>query len=208
MNFKSLVLAVGVLGSTFSVASADTYTSANFSAGIFGGNANVSGPFSGVVFPGETFAGTFVYDNQLVPAAGSGFVNVNLSSFPDVVPGITFIVNGNSFTVNDPNAAIQYNNGHFNGFNFNYDFAFANDIYELKVSGGSLSVVLASDPLGHSFVNGYVNIGDSSLTGQTPFIPQVAAVPEPSTWAMMIFGFAGVGFMAYRRRNQAAALAT
>jgi len=28
------------------------------------------------------------------------------------------------------------------------------------------------------------------------------AVPEPSTWAMMILGFAGVGFMAYRRRNQ------
>jgi len=31
-----------------------------------------------------------------------------------------------------------------------------------------------------------------------------AAVPEPSTWAMMILGFFGVGFMAYRRRNQAA----
>ncbi|MBA2401019.1 MAG: PEPxxWA-CTERM sorting domain-containing protein [Bradyrhizobium sp.] len=28
------------------------------------------------------------------------------------------------------------------------------------------------------------------------------AVPEPSTWAMMILGFAGVGFMAYRRRSQ------
>jgi hypothetical protein len=35
----------------------------------------------------------------------------------------------------------------------------------------------------------------------------VAPVPEPSTWAMMILGFAGVGFMAYRRRAQAAALA-
>jgi PEP-CTERM motif len=30
----------------------------------------------------------------------------------------------------------------------------------------------------------------------------VAAVPEPSTWAMMILGFMGVGFMAYRRRGQ------
>jgi len=28
------------------------------------------------------------------------------------------------------------------------------------------------------------------------------AVPEPSTWAMLILGFAGVGFMAYRRKNQ------
>ena len=30
----------------------------------------------------------------------------------------------------------------------------------------------------------------------------VAAVPEPSTWAMMILGFAGIGFMAYRRKSQ------
>ena len=28
------------------------------------------------------------------------------------------------------------------------------------------------------------------------------AVPEPSTWAMLLLGFAGVGFMAYRRRNR------
>jgi len=28
------------------------------------------------------------------------------------------------------------------------------------------------------------------------------AVPEPSTWAMMILGFAGVGFMAYRRSRK------
>jgi hypothetical protein len=37
-------------------------------------------------------------------------------------------------------------------------------------------------------------------------VEAVAAVPEPSTWAMMILGFAGVGFMAYRRCNQSAAL--
>ena len=30
----------------------------------------------------------------------------------------------------------------------------------------------------------------------------VATVPEPSTWAMMILGFAGVGFMAYRRSRK------
>ena len=29
-------------------------------------------------------------------------------------------------------------------------------------------------------------------------------VPEPSTWAMMILGFAGVGLMAYRRKKQGA----
>lgn len=29
-----------------------------------------------------------------------------------------------------------------------------------------------------------------------------SAVPEPSTWAMMILGFLGLGFMSYRRKNQ------
>jgi hypothetical protein len=29
----------------------------------------------------------------------------------------------------------------------------------------------------------------------------IGSVPEPSTWAMMILGFAGVGFMAYRRKQ-------
>jgi hypothetical protein len=30
----------------------------------------------------------------------------------------------------------------------------------------------------------------------------VTGVPEPSTWAMMLLGFAGVGFMAHRRKGQ------
>jgi hypothetical protein len=38
------------------------------------------------------------------------------------------------------------------------------------------------------------------------FVPQVAAVPEPSTWAMMLLGFAGIGAMSYRRRKSAPAL--
>lgn len=32
----------------------------------------------------------------------------------------------------------------------------------------------------------------------------VAAVPEASTWAMMILGFCGLGFMAYRKQNRPA----
>ena len=33
----------------------------------------------------------------------------------------------------------------------------------------------------------------------TGAIGAVAAIPEPSTWAMMILGFFGLGFMAYRK---------
>jgi len=39
------------------------------------------------------------------------------------------------------------------------------------------------------------------------FVYSIAAVPEPSTWAMMILGFAGVGYMTYRRNRQATPLA-
>ena len=46
---------------------------------------------------------------------------------------------------------------------------------------------------------GLYNPGDQITQGGI-----TAAVPEPSTWAMMILGFAGVGFMAYRRRNHGA----
>jgi hypothetical protein len=35
-------------------------------------------------------------------------------------------------------------------------------------------------------------------------ISVTSGVPEPSTWAMMILGFAGVGYMTYRRRKVAA----
>jgi hypothetical protein len=39
----------------------------------------------------------------------------------------------------------------------------------------------------------------AEVTSQIP-----SGVPEPSTWAMMLLGFAGVGFMAYRRNSKPA----
>jgi uncharacterized membrane protein len=39
----------------------------------------------------------------------------------------------------------------------------------------------------------------------SPLLPQycgVSSVPEPSTWAMMLLGFAGLGFLAHRRRQK------
>jgi hypothetical protein len=42
------------------------------------------------------------------------------------------------------------------------------------------------------------------LLGDTAVRPVQTAVPEASTWALMILGFAGVGFMAYRRNSRPA----
>jgi hypothetical protein len=46
-----------------------------------------------------------------------------------------------------------------------------------------------------------INLNTFAFTATWTGFEQVAAVPEPSTWAMMILGFCGVGFMTYRRRN-------
>lgn len=67
----------------------------------------------------------------------------------------------------------------------------------------------ASYTLSFHYVNSYPRRGPftgSGLLVTEVGANQVAAVPEPSTWAMMIFGLAGVGFLAYRRRNQFAAV--
>jgi hypothetical protein len=51
---------------------------------------------------------------------------------------------------------------------------------------------------------GFKDLGPSNQQGDLLDSVTVTAVPEPSTWAMMILGFAGVGFMAYRRKNNVA----
>ena len=42
--------------------------------------------------------------------------------------------------------------------------------------------------------------GISSLT-----FTATTGVPEPSTWALMVLGFAGLGFAGYRRANKSRA---
>ena len=61
--------------------------------------------------------------------------------------------------------------------------------------------LFAGDPMHPMF-----NLGTFALTsivsGQSSIeISEVASVPEPSTWAMMILGAASLGFMAYNRKD-------
>ena len=44
-----------------------------------------------------------------------------------------------------------------------------------------------------------LNLGKNTLS----FDASLFAVPEPSTWAMLLLGFAGLGFAGYRRTRRA-----
>jgi hypothetical protein len=54
----------------------------------------------------------------------------------------------------------------------------------------------------HQLNDGGDNVLLAKIDGT--FVSNVGGVPEPSTWAMMILGFFGVGFMAYRQKGKAA----
>jgi hypothetical protein len=203
------------------LARADSYTEANFSGGIYPGNANVQPPFSGNGFTqGETFTGTFVFDDQLVPNASSGLDNVGFSSFPasSQIPAVTaFSFDLGSLAFNLSNeytgdeAAIQYNNGAFNGFSFLSDFSYKSNEYQLLISGGTFSVVQVDAngnpiPLGTTYISGYVNIGNSSLTGEQAYAPP-APVPLPPALGMLGASLAGLLLIARRRSIPATPLA-
>jgi hypothetical protein len=84
--------------------------------------------------------------------------------------------------------------------------------YWIGLSGTSTEIgwtSLTTGPLGPS---DQVLLGGDTVEGHPTNIYDLSfriegtlagAVPEPSTWAMMIIGFCGVGFMAYRRKGGA-----
>lgn len=73
--------------------------------------------------------------------------------------------------------------------------SYANTISISESSTGALYTPILGEP---GFVTGAAGPVTYDLTSLA------ADVPEPSTWAMMILGFSGLGFMAYRRRNKTA----
>jgi hypothetical protein len=76
-------------------------------------------------------------------------------------------------------------------------------LYDNFANGPTLS-----DGFKGSAYNGFIDFTGNPRDGHWAFdILNVdtavqASVPEPSTWAMMILGFCGLGFMAYRRKSK------
>jgi hypothetical protein len=78
----------------------------------------------------------------------------------------------------------------------------------LTSAGGTVDIKFTSFHYEGSCFSGCNGITiDRSLVSGDITTNAVNAVPEPSTWAMMILGFAGIGFMAYRRKSKPALMA-
>jgi hypothetical protein len=145
-------------------------------------------------------------------------LNVNATSFTDTGFSFTSLVNpasvqGTPGTAQNVNGHGTFNNtvDLFDGFTSSATSA----SYTLTNTSGtwaSAADVLTNNSLGfdaaaHIFAYNPNNIAGGAIV--TGFAAEaggsVANVPEPSTWAMLILGFIGVEFMAYRRNSQGTA---
>lgn len=140
--------------------------------------------------------------NLTPAAAASAIINIT----PDLVPGP-----GVTFTAATTSSNTPY--GSFsNGINGTFDQGGGNGVVgplDFDITGVTTANFFTANADGYNFAADV--LGPSGGTGAiangdfhfriTP--PLVTGIPEPSTWAMMILGFFGVGFMAYRRKSQA-----
>ena len=128
--------------------------------------------------------------------AGSAFNITGLVSDPsNHTPPNTGTAAGGAWVYNDVifTGPLRFD---YNGVVFSADNGFLYNLYTQNVNNPSFDGLLSTDS--NSDGTGTAHLGTGTIT---------AAVPEPSTWAMIILGFAGIGFMAYRR-NSKPALAT
>jgi hypothetical protein len=161
---------------------------------------------AGLLILGLAFIGTApkaanasIYDISLTSTDGSvsgtGVLNLSIpitTSTSNVplgdVTSITFNIEGQNFGTGFSTfslSAVQFLNGSLR------DISFSSAISGNQISLMTTATFSYTDALDHVTSTGTVTA-------------VAAAVPEPSTWAMMILGFCGVGFMAYRRKNQLA----
>lgn len=185
----------------FNAATAGHQTVENYSSGTAGQTIPNGGSFDGATYTtsgGPTLNGTII-SNQFNSFSG-------LSLGGDQSNGAAqFFFDGDSVTVTF--AASVYAIGVF--FNVNAN----SGNYILTAAGGTASTGSAAYDTSTFVFDGLVS--DTGFTSATfssnsggagtgsynipEIITAAVTVPEPATWAMMLLGFAGLGFAGYRR---------
>jgi hypothetical protein len=144
---------------------------------------NGPGGGSGTLTLNETSLGNL---NENAPTSGE--------SFAGTVDGIHFNISSSSYS----NWSINLAGGNFNNLGLESAGSPNPGVDILQTSGGNGYNIQVTQ--GNSLIY-YATFSIGAPTLVTP------GVPEPSTWAMMILGFCGLGFLAYRRKQNGAALA-
>jgi hypothetical protein len=201
-NALALSAVIGFLIATPSQAEVYEFTlTANPAAGTYstgGGNAiyelNLPTIDSFTLNAGDQIHLNLTLDSQfIVPAGTPQFFGVNLltATDPEIVDTGLGVANGSILFAN-------------------YGGSYPNPVS--SGCGNCLSNIIGADGPAFTFSglvleSTYDNFSNPITVTGLSISYQVTiaeAVPEPSTWAMMILGFAGVGFMTYRRRKTAA----
>lgn len=155
-------------------------------------NCQCAGTSHGFFFDGSAYSMFDYGSHWTIPSgindAGQiiGYYDTGLGYFSG------FVFDGQFTAIADPNGSQlipEYINragqivGHYRGMGFLFDNGVLYDIKPLGLPPGLMQITGIDE--------------DGTVFG----VYQTYAVPEPSTWAMLLIGFAGVGFAAHRRRR-------
>jgi hypothetical protein len=105
----------------------------------------------------------------------------------------------------------------FNGISFNLDNGAAMNFYYLNTSSGHAGDPYDCGAAGYCIITSFNQADENPPMDTRPSYAEltefsitpaaVGAVPEASTWAMMLLGFAGLGAMASRHKSKSTSLA-
>jgi hypothetical protein len=117
-----------------------------------------------------------------------------------------------SITVTDLQTSTQLFSDHVYGpfdqslMNIRVNYPYTVTMHATAISTSTTETTSAFATIDPIFSLSPEDAANFQLVYSPGLLPDISpgSVPEPSTWAMMILGFAGVGFMAYRRRSGAA----
>jgi hypothetical protein len=68
--------------------------------------------------------------------------------------------------------------------------------------GAQLPGLIGFDEVSHSLPTGFDFINFQAVSGNVLVSSISGTIPEPSTWAMMLLGFAGLGYVGFRRTRK------